>query len=185
MRAILLQLLILLGKLLLLPLRILWGLAGVIAWLSVAITGELRWIQQQRTMMTERPPLPDPAFVEQTGIQPNDVAVALATREAVARACGLPATALSPGDPLSTLRALMAPGPDAHWADLGADWCDVVFDVGELLGLAIFGGALDELDERWRQAERKGQLKNLGQLVRLLADFVREAGPPRPAAGRT
>jgi hypothetical protein len=73
---------------------------------------------------------------------------------------------------LATLRCLMTPGPDAHWLDLGPDWLEVVVAAGSALGVSV---SLDELDDRWQAAESKDELKNLGQLMGLLAGFVRAA----------
>jgi hypothetical protein len=160
------RLLLLLGKVLLLPVRL-------IEWLEEAITGARRKLQEKRKSMQERPPLPDQAFVEQLDLPPDQAPVALATRCAVAQACGFPPTALHPDDTLDTLRSMMTPGPDAHWLDLGPDWLEVLLHIGQLLGISLFGDPLDELFQRWDEAERNGELKNLGQLVRLLADFVR------------
>lgn len=122
------KLLVLLGKLLLLPIEL-------FIWLEEAITGERRWLEQQRRSIQERGPLPDEGFLEAAGVSAEDVPTALATRRAVAEACGIPANALSPADALATLRCLMAPGPDAHWADLGPDWFEVILHVGEFLGI--------------------------------------------------
>jgi len=168
MLSVLGQLLLLLGKLLLLPIRL-------IIWLEEAITGERRRLEQQRRAIQERPPLSDEAFLERAGVPPEDVPTALATRRGAADACGFPPTALHPGDALATLRSLMGPAPDAHWFDLGSDWFEVVVDVGTVVGVTVSDLGLDELDERWQAAERRGELANLGQLIRLLAGFVRAA----------
>jgi hypothetical protein len=172
------HLLLLLGKLLLLPIRL-------IIWLEEAITGERRRLEQQRRSIQERPPLSDEAFLERAGVPPEDVPTALATRRAVAEACGFPPTALHPGDVLATLRCLMGPAPDAHWLDLGSDWFEVVVEAGTTLGVTVSGQALDELDERWQAAERSGELANLGQLIGLLAGFVRAARTTCSPGART
>jgi hypothetical protein len=83
------RLLVLVDKLLLLPVRL-------VVWLEEAITGERRRLEQQRRRIQERGPLSDEAFLEQAGVPPEDVPTALATRRAVAAACGFPATALLP-----------------------------------------------------------------------------------------
>ena len=159
------RLLVLVDKLLLLPVRL-------VVWLEEAITGERRRLEQQRRRIQERGPLSDEAFLEQAGVPPEDVPTALATRRAVAAACGFPATALYPADALATLRCLMTPGPDAHWLDLGPDWLEVVVAAGSALGVSV---SLDEIDDRLQAAESKEELNNLGQLIGLLAGLVRAA----------
>jgi hypothetical protein len=160
--------LILLGKLLLLPILLIEGLVE-------AITGERRRLEEKRRAVEERPPLSDEAFLERADVAAEDVLTALATRRAVAEACRLPDTAILPEDSLVTLRCLMTRGPDAHWLDLGPDWVEVVVGIIGALDVRVSGEVWDVLDERWKAAEREGEV-NLGQLIGWLADSLRAVG---------
>jgi hypothetical protein len=138
-------------------------------WLEEAITHAERRFQEQRKRIQERAPLSDEAFLERSGAPTEDAPVWLATREAVAVCCALPPASLYPDDALTTLEWMMQPGADAHWADLGCNWLDVVLRLGEALGVSI---SLDDLDKRWQQ----DGLRDLRQFTALVADMVREHG---------
>jgi hypothetical protein len=166
------KVLFVLARLILLPIRL-------FAWLVEAITGTQRRLREQRRRIEERPALPDRAFTERAGVPSDKAPIALATRRAVARACRVPANVLYPDDNLATLRSLMGPGPDAHWADLGPNWFEVVLHLDELLDLQFSCDEMDELDARWQERERNGELKNLQQLINLLVGFLREGRKTR------
>jgi hypothetical protein len=172
------------GRLLLLPLRMVWGLFYVFAHLTdvlhEALTSAKRQLREQRRKMEERPALFDQAFVEQAGIQPADVRVALATRQALARACGLPATALYPDDALSTLECLWHMRADCPWPWNGW-WPDTVLgNLMQILDVDISWDEMEEMDRRARKAVWNGEQLNLQQLARIHAAVIRPYSAPWP-----
>jgi hypothetical protein len=181
MRGLLGKLLAVAVALLLLPLRAVWALLGIPVWLAEAITGDQQRALRLRKSLQERPPLPDADFIAQAGAPPQDTAVWLATRRALAACCYLPETALHPEDPLSTIEILMRTRPSAHWWDIGADSIEMLMRLEESLGVAV---PEEEYFRRAEEAAGRGQFLSLRDLAALVAEIVRgHGGIPRQTAG--
>jgi len=98
------------------------GVPSVVGWIIIQRRAERH---RHQAAFSARPPVPDDEYLRVVGADEADAPLWLAVRGIIAKVCGLPPSAIQPGDRLDDIWKCLPDGPD---------FLDLIFRLERALG---------------------------------------------------